>query len=82
MYWGSQGRPRGCHIFVTARRVDAPLLWKKDESVIFYCGCPYDEGATKQAKKYQREGFSNVKVLVGGVNAWKNAGYGLVEARA
>lgn len=52
----------------------------KDESVIFYCACPHDEAATKQAKKYTREGFTNVSVLEGGVNAWKNAGYGLVTA--
>jgi rhodanese-related sulfurtransferase len=54
----------------------------KDESVIFYCACPHDEGAIQQAKKYQREGFTNVKVLEGGVNAWKDAGYGLVTADA
>jgi rhodanese-related sulfurtransferase len=53
----------------------------KDESVIFYCACPHDEGAIKQAKKYFREGFTNVKILDGGVNAWKIAGYGLVGAR-
>ena len=52
----------------------------KDESVIFYCACPHDEGAIKQAKKYSREGFSNVKILEGGVDAWKRAGFGLVAA--
>jgi rhodanese-related sulfurtransferase len=52
----------------------------KDESVIFYCACPHDEAALKQAKKYARDKFTNVNVLEGGVNAWKNAGYGLVES--
>ena len=51
----------------------------KDETVIFYCGCPHDEAATKQAK-YAREGFANARILAGGVNAWKNAGFGLVHA--
>ena len=55
-------------------------LERDGESVIFYCACPHDEGAIQQAKKYQREGFTNVKILEGGVNAWKNAGYGLVAA--
>ena len=54
----------------------------KNESVIFYCACPHDEAALKQAKKYSREGFTNVKVLEGGVNAWKNAGFALVKAGA
>lgn len=51
----------------------------KDETVIFYCDCSQDQEATKQAKKYAREGFTNVKILEGGVNAWREAGYGLVK---
>jgi rhodanese-related sulfurtransferase len=54
----------------------------KDESVIFYCACPRDGGAIEQAEEYSREGFTNVKILEGGVNAWKNAGYGLVPTGA
>ena len=52
----------------------------KDENVIFYCACPHDEGATRQAQKYFREGFTNARILQGGVNAWKEAGYGVVHA--
>jgi rhodanese-related sulfurtransferase len=33
----------------------------QDETVIFYCACPHDEAATKQAKKYSREGFTNAR---------------------
>ncbi|MGA7698960.1 MAG: rhodanese-like domain-containing protein [Thermoguttaceae bacterium] len=50
----------------------------KDENVIFYCACPHDESATQQAEELQQQGFTNVHVLEGGVNAWKLAGYGLV----
>lgn len=50
----------------------------KDENVIFYCACPHDETATKQAEECQNQGFTNVHILEGGVNAWKSAGYGLV----
>jgi hypothetical protein len=31
------------------------------------------------AATYQSEGFTNVKVILGGVNAWKEAGYPVVE---
>jgi rhodanese-related sulfurtransferase len=31
--------------------------------------------AVGQAAKYRAEGFTNVKVLQGGVEAWKAAGY-------
>jgi rhodanese-related sulfurtransferase len=54
----------------------------KDETVIFYCACPHDEAATRQTKKYAREGFANAQILEGGVNAWKSAGYALVGAGA
>ena len=57
------------------RRIDT---FPKDENVIFYCACPHDEGAIQQAEEYQKQGFVNVQVLEGGVNAWKAAGYSLV----
>ena len=53
----------------------------KDEDVIFYCACPHDEAATKQAQRFFREGFSNARILQGGVNAWKAAGYALVGSQ-
>jgi hypothetical protein len=33
--------------------------------------------AVGQAAKYQAQGFTNVKVLKGGVEAWKAAGYAM-----
>ncbi len=46
----------------------------KDQPIIFYCACPHDEAGNGQARKYRNEGFTNVKVLEGGVNAWKKEG--------
>jgi rhodanese-related sulfurtransferase len=57
------------------RRLDS---FPKDENVIFYCACPHDETAIKQAEEYQKQGFLNVWTLEGGVNAWKFAGYALI----
>lgn len=53
----------------------------KDENVIFYCACPHDETATNEARECFKEGFVNAKILQGGVEAWRHAGYGLVAAR-
>jgi rhodanese-related sulfurtransferase len=47
----------------------------KDQPIVFYCACPHDETATAQAQKYSKEGFTNVKIIEGGFNAWKEAGY-------
>ncbi|MEN6449765.1 MAG: rhodanese-like domain-containing protein [Thermoguttaceae bacterium] len=47
---------------------------RKDQPIIFYCACPHDETAIGQARKYQKEGFTNVKVLEGGSSAWQEAG--------
>ena len=50
----------------------------KDENVIFYCASSRDEAATRQAQKYFHEGFVNARILQGGADAWKAAGYALV----
>ena len=50
--------------------------------MIFYCGSSREEAATKQAQKYFHEGFVNARILQGGVNAWKAAGYALVGSNA
>jgi rhodanese-related sulfurtransferase len=59
------------------RRKDS---FPKDENVIFYCACPHDEAATERAKEYYRQGFVNAKILQGGVEAWRKAGYAVVGA--
>jgi len=33
------------------------------------------------AEKYQALGYTNVKVLTGGVEVWKEAGYEVIEAK-
>lgn len=53
----------------------------KDENIVFYCACAHDEVATHEAKECFRQGFVNTKILQGGVEAWRRAGYGLVGAR-
>ena len=46
---------------------------RKDQEVIFYCACPNEETSTRVADEYTARGFTDVKVLVGGVKAWKAA---------
>lgn len=47
----------------------------RHRELIFYCACPNDESSTQLAEEYQERGFDNAKVLRGGVDAWKKAGF-------
>jgi rhodanese-related sulfurtransferase len=49
----------------------------KSQEIIFYWAWPAEASAVGQAAKYQEQGFTNVKVLKGGVEAWKAAGYAM-----
>jgi len=51
----------------------------KDQEIVFYCAWPKEASAAGQAAKYISMGYENVKCLAGGVEAWKKAGYSLVN---
>jgi rhodanese-related sulfurtransferase len=48
-----------------------------DRQIIFYCACPNEETARERAREFELQGFTNVYVLLGGVEAWRTAGYEL-----
>lgn len=37
--------------------------------------------SARRAEEYRAQGFTNVKALAGGVEAWKNAGFEVVAPR-
>ncbi len=47
----------------------------KTANIIFYCACPHDAAAIEKAQKLRDEGFADVRVLKGGFDAWKKAGF-------
>jgi rhodanese-related sulfurtransferase len=51
---------------------------KKDQEIIFYCAWPNEVTSAGQALKYMMSGYMNVKIMDGGFEAWKNAGYEIV----
>jgi rhodanese-related sulfurtransferase len=55
-----------------------PSLIPKDREAIFYCTCPGDETARRVVRQALRMGFSQVKLLRGGLPAWKAKGYSVV----
>jgi len=54
-------------------------LIPKDKETVFYCTCPGDETARRIVHQALRMGFSGVKLLKGGLPAWKGKGYSVVK---
>jgi rhodanese-related sulfurtransferase len=52
----------------------APELPASDE-VIVYCACQNEATAVQIARALQKHGFSRVRALQGGIDAWASAGY-------
>jgi membrane protein DedA with SNARE-associated domain/rhodanese-related sulfurtransferase len=45
--------------------------------VILYCACPNEASAARIAKLLKARGFSHVRPLAGGIDAWEKAGYAI-----
>jgi len=50
---------------------DLPL----DRDIILYCTCPNEASAASAAKQLMKHGFTRVRPLYGGLDAWIAAGY-------
>ena len=46
-----------------------------DKEIILYCGWPNEDTSARAALELINKGFSEIKVLKGGYDAWKAAGY-------
>ena len=51
----------------------------KDALIIVYCACPNDASAVVAARKLLERGFSNVRPLAGGFDAWVAMGRGVEQ---
>ena len=50
-----------------------------DHEVVVYCACPNDASAVKVAGLLRKRGFTRVRPLAGGIDAWTEAGFDLEE---
>lgn len=46
-----------------------------DQEVVIYCSCPNEVSAAKAAKGLMVQGYRKVRPLLGGLDAWADAGY-------
>src|ERR1043166_3930001 len=56
---------------VEARRHEFP----HDRDIVVYCSCPNEATAARVALLLQRHGFTRVRPLLGGINAWREQNY-------
>jgi membrane protein DedA with SNARE-associated domain/rhodanese-related sulfurtransferase len=53
-----------------------------DQDIIFYCTCPDEASAARAAKMLINRGYRRVRPLLGGLDAWAEAGYAVERRRA
>lgn len=47
----------------------------RDRRIVVYCACPNEVSAAQLAQALRKQGFSEVRPLLGGLDAWRDAGY-------
>jgi membrane protein DedA with SNARE-associated domain/rhodanese-related sulfurtransferase len=60
--------------------IDAVVAnYPHDSEIVLYCACPNEASAAIAAKRLQRAGFSKIRPLLGGIDAWVEAGQPLAR---
>jgi rhodanese-related sulfurtransferase len=52
---------------------------RMDDEIIFYCGRKHERISTSLAARFMNEGYTNVMVLIKGINGWMESGFFLIE---
>ena len=62
--------------------LDKPSLIPRDKDVVVYCTCPGDKTSRTVLRRALLLGFSRIKLLRGGLSAWKEKGYAVEPYQA
>ena len=54
----------------------------RDREIIVYCSCPNEVSSARLALRLKRKGFSRVRPLLGGIDAWRQQNYPLQARNA
>ena len=49
--------------------------YPREMEIVVYCACPNEESAATAAKHLRRAGFKKIRPLLGGIDAWVQAGH-------
>lgn len=47
----------------------------RDRRIVVFCACPNEVTAARLAQQLRQQGFAEVRPLLGGLDAWRDAGY-------
>ena len=62
-------------LFADERQLDEILAnYARDQKLVIYCSCPNEISAAWMAKRLAEAGFQDVVPLLGGIDAWRDAG--------
>ena len=51
------------------------MNYPREAEIVVYCACPNEESAATAAKHLKRAGFKKIRPLLGGIDAWVQAGH-------
>ena len=54
----------------------------KDKQIITYCACSAEQTSAGSVIQLRQQGYKNAVALLGGIQAWKDAGYEVVKQPA
>ena len=57
------------------------LELSRETDIVTYCDCPHDASAAVAARRLKELGYTRVRPLAGGVEAWRDAGLPLTSSR-
>ncbi|PLZ00920.1 hypothetical protein CY652_18920 [Burkholderia sp. WAC0059] len=64
--------------FADERRFDEIVAqYPPDRKIVIYCSCPNEVSAAGMAQQLKKAGFTDVLPLLGGIDAWRDAGHSL-----
>ena len=62
---------------IEARVTELRALAGADREIVLYCNCPNEASAALAARAFAKAGFTRVRPLAGGLDAWVAAGHGI-----
>ena len=68
-------------VHLGAEDIDSRMsTFPRDREIVVYCSCPNEVSSARLALQLRRKGFSRVRPLLGGIDAWRERNYPM-EAR-